>query len=118
VNLAVGAFINGLSPRRGPKSGVDKGNTVVPGPLPGRRHDELDVVAVEDEEEEIAALQCELDEVEKSSMEVSSTVSASALLLRIRSFVAKVSSVSRTCIRSGIASLPHRSVVVDKQRST
>lgn len=94
VNLAVGAFINGLSPKRGLKSGADKDKPLIPGPLPSRRYDESDVTAVEDDDEEIEALQHELDKIGRSSTQVLSIVNASALLLRVQSFVAKVGSIS------------------------
>jgi len=90
VNLAVGVFISGLSPKRGPQLGVDKNKPLILGSLPSRRCDESDVMAVEDDNDEIEALQHELNEVERSSAEVSSTVNASTLLLQIQSFVAKV----------------------------
>lgn len=97
MNLAVGAFINGLSPKRGSKTGVNKDKPLIPGPIPSQRYDESDVTAVEDDDDEIEALRRELDEIEKSSSEVSSAVNASALLLRVRSFVVKVNFiVSRT----------------------
>ena len=93
VNLAVRAFINGLSPKQGSKSGVDKDKTLIPGPILSQRYDELDIVVIEDDEEELETLHHELDEIEKSSVEMSS-INASALLLRIQSFVAKVHSIS------------------------
>ena len=93
VNLAVGAFINGLSPKWGSKSGTDKDKPLIPGPILSQRYDELDIAVVEDDEEELETLCHELDEIEKSSVEMSS-INASALLLQIWSFVAKVRSIS------------------------
>ena len=90
VNLAVGAFINGLSPKRGPKLGADKDKPIIPGPIPSRKSNELDIPAIEDTDEEIEALQRELDEIEKDFAGKMSTVNVSTLLLRVWSFVAKV----------------------------
>ena len=101
MNLTVGAFISRLSPKRGQKSGIDKDKPLIPGPLPSKRYNGLDIVVVEDDDEEIEALQHELDEIERSSAKASSAVNASALLLRIRSFVAKAGSIScvYTCFK-------------------
>ena len=96
MNLAVGAFINGLSPKQGSKLGVDKEKPVIPGPTPSRRYDESDIPAVEDDDDEIEALRRELDEIEKSFVGTPTSVpdiDVSALLLRVRSFVVKVNSV-------------------------
>lgn len=96
----VGAFINGLSPKRGSKSGVDKDKTLIPSPLLSQRYDELDIAVVEDDEEELETLRRELYKIEKSSVEMSS-INASALLLQIQSFVAKVHLISCTSTHLG-----------------
>lgn len=90
MNLAVGAFINGLSPKRGPKSGAEKDKPIIPGPIPSQKYNESDIPAIEDTDEEIEALQHELDEIEKDFAGTSPTVNVSTLLLWVRSFVAKV----------------------------
>ena len=82
VNLAVGAFINALSPKRTSGSGAGE-EPVVPGPVPGRLYDGSDVAGEEDDEEAIEMLHQKVNEMEKEPEAQSSSVRASSLLLRV-----------------------------------
>ena len=89
VNLAVGAFINALSPKQASSSGTGE-EPVVPGPVPSRSYNESDVVGEEDSDEVIETLHQKLNEMEKEPGAQSSSVRGLSLLLRVRAFVTKV----------------------------
>ena len=74
VNLAVGAFINALSPKQSSNSSSGEEEPIIPGPVPGRLFDESDVVGEEDDEEVIETLRQKLNKMEKDSGTQSSSV--------------------------------------------
>ena len=67
VNLAVGAFINALSPKQSSNSSSGEEEPIIPGSVPGRLFDESDVVGEEDDEEVIETLRQKLNKMEKDS---------------------------------------------------
>jgi len=65
INLAVGAFINTLSPKRPSSSDTGEDEYVVPGPVAGQSYNESDVAGEEDDDEMVEVLRQKVKEMEK-----------------------------------------------------